>query len=62
MNMASEHWYLRLPAGQIARKENPVDAINRELAELVARGWEPTSMVSLNPSASIYVMLKKVAP
>jgi len=37
-----------------------MDAINRELNELVGRGWEPVSITSPYPNQSIYVMLKKV--
>lgn len=35
-----EYWMLKLPAGRVLRGETDMDAINRELAELVGRGWE----------------------
>ena len=41
--MASEFWYIELPTGKSLRGELPVDAANRELTELVERGWEPIS-------------------
>ena len=41
--MASEFWYIELPTGKSLRGEFPVDAANRELTELVERGWEPIS-------------------
>lgn len=60
--MAAEYWYLKLPSGAKLRGENEVDAINRELTELVGRGWEPVSIASSAPGLQIGVMLKKVTP
>ncbi|WP_336632857.1 MULTISPECIES: hypothetical protein [unclassified Microbacterium] len=59
--MATEYWYVTLPSGQKARGEQPRDTINRELNELVARGWEPVSVTSAAPSLMIGVMLRKSA-
>ncbi|MBN9153546.1 MAG: hypothetical protein J0J05_06150 [Microbacterium sp.] len=58
--MGTEYWYVHLPSGAKLRGETPMDAINRELNELVGRGWEPVSITSPYPNQSIYVMLKKV--
>lgn len=60
--MGTEHWYVRLPAGAKARGEQPMDTINRELGELIERGWEPVSILSTAPTMYICVMLKKVTP
>jgi hypothetical protein len=57
--MGSEYWYVRLPAGAKMRGEQPMDTINRELNELVDRGWEPISVSSTAPTMMICVMLKK---
>jgi hypothetical protein len=59
--MATEYWYVKLPAGAKMRGEQPTDTINRELAEMVGRGWEPMSVLSNAPSLAIYVMFKKEA-
>jgi len=39
-----DFWYLSLPSGARERKESFDDAVNRELEELVLRGWEPLSV------------------
>jgi len=39
----AEFWYIELPNGKSLRGETPEDAANRELTELVGRGWEPIS-------------------
>lgn len=59
--MATEYWYLQLPTGQALRGERPADTINRELQELVARGWEPVTMTA---TASLYaaIIFKKETP
>jgi hypothetical protein len=41
--MASEFWYIELPTGKTLRGEGHIEAANRELTELVERGWEPIS-------------------
>lgn len=60
--MASEYWYVKLPAGAKARGEQPMDTINRELTELVERGWEPISADSTAPTMYTCVMLRKTTP
>lgn len=57
-SMGTEYWYVQLPSGKTLRGERTQDAINRELNELVARGWEPVSMV--DRSLTLGVMFKKV--
>ncbi len=57
--MPFEYWYVGLPSGAKARGETEYDAINRELSELVGRGWEPVTMTSPHPSLKIYVMFRK---
>lgn len=57
--MTDEYWYVKLPSGAKARGEQPMDTINRELAELVSRGWEPVSVTSTAPTMMIGVMFKK---
>ncbi len=37
---ANEYWMITLPAGQRGRNESMDDAINRELTELLERGWD----------------------
>ena len=59
--MAAEYWYVTLPTGKKLKGENERDAINRELTELVARGWEPVTMTSSAPTLMIGVMFKKAA-
>jgi hypothetical protein len=39
----NEFWYIELPTGKTLKGEHPIDAANRELTELVTRGWEPIS-------------------
>jgi len=39
-----DYWYLSMPTGMRERKESLEDAVNRELNELVLRGWEPLSV------------------
>lgn len=42
--MGTDYWYIRLPSGAKATKqEMPQDHINRELSELVSRGWHVVS-------------------
>lgn len=43
------------------RGEEPMVTINRELTELVERGWEPVAIESTAPTLSICVLLKKVS-
>jgi hypothetical protein len=57
--MGNEYWYVALPTGDKLRGEDGPAAINRELAELVARGWEPISITSSAPTMKVGVMLKK---
>lgn len=59
--MADEYWYVTLPTGAKLKGEKERDAINRELAELVDRGWEPVSITSSAPTLMIGVMFKKVS-
>jgi len=35
-----EYWMITLPAGRRERSESMDDAVNRELAELLERGWD----------------------
>lgn len=63
--MSAEYWFLSLPSGQPLRKEPRPDHINRELKELVGRGWEPVSMsvhAQAMPGMSIALMMKKEKP
>lgn len=60
--MATEYSYVRLLAGAKSRGKDAMATINRELTELVGRGWEPISVLSTAPTMMITVMLKKVAP
>jgi hypothetical protein len=60
--MGNEYWYVKLPAGAKARGEQTSDTINRELSELVARGWEPVTMTSPVPTTYICVIFKKETP
>jgi len=36
----NEYWVISLPSGQRLKGEDLIAAMNRELAELAARGWE----------------------
>lgn len=60
--MATENWYLKLPSGAKQRGEQPLDTINRELAELSGRGWEVVSALSTAPTTYLCVVLKKETP
>lgn len=42
--MTTEYWYLQLPTGKALRGERTSETINRELQELVARGWVPVTV------------------
>lgn len=57
--MATEYWYLKLPAGAKGRGEQPMDTINRELAELAERGWDVVTAMTTAPTTYVCVMLKK---
>ncbi len=57
--MESEYWYVTLPSGKKLRGEDERAAINRELGELVARGWEPVSITGAHPAMQIGVMFRK---
>lgn len=57
--MPTEYWYITLPSGKKLRGESERDAINRELNELVERGWEPVSIAGSAPGLQIGVMLRK---
>lgn len=47
--MGIEYWYIRLPSGDKATKhEMPQDHINRELSELVSRGWHVVSHAEMS--------------
>lgn len=54
----AEFWYVKLPSGAKLRGEDERDAINRELNELVERGWEPVSIATASP-LWVGVMLRK---
>jgi len=41
--MTWDFWYIELPTGKTLGGETGFDAANRELGELVDRGWEPIS-------------------
>lgn len=58
-SMPHEYWYVTLPSGAKLRGEDARGAINRELTELVGRGWEPVSIASAAPGMLVGVMLKK---
>lgn len=60
--MANEYWYVTLPTPGTKRfkGESAVDHINRELTELVERGWEPVSIASTAPTMQVAVMLRNV--
>lgn len=61
-DMATENWYLKLPAGAKQRGELPLDTINRELTELAGRGWEVVTALSEAPMTYLCVVLKKETP
>lgn len=58
--MPNEFWYVELPAGntQRARGESVEAHANRELAELVGRGWEPVSVTRSNAIGRIGFLLR----
>lgn len=61
--MKHEYWFLTLPSGAALRKESRNDHINRELTELVERGWEPHQMTVNHPGMpgmSLALMMRKV--
>lgn len=58
--MAFEFWYIRLPtANQRLKGESVEDHANRELAELVGRGWEPISATRPTAIDRIGFLLRK---
>lgn len=61
--MGNEYWYVTLPTpgAKRLRGETATDQMNRELNELVERGWEPISVASSAPGMQIGVMLRKAA-
>ena len=59
--LMNEYWYVTLPSGARLRGEDARTAINRELSELVQRGWEPVSMATEHPTLMVAVLLKKAA-
>jgi hypothetical protein len=57
--MTYEFWYISLPAGQRFRRESEEDAVNRELSELVDRGWEPVNATRPQGIGPIGFLLRK---
>lgn len=60
--VGTEYWYVVLPSGKPLRGENAQATINREMNELVGRGWKPESIASGHPAMQIGVMFKKETP
>jgi hypothetical protein len=60
--MANEFWLVRLPVlgNKRLRNETTNDHMNRELTELVERGWEPISMTMDTVGNSVFLMRKSV--
>jgi hypothetical protein len=58
--MPNEFWVVRLPVpgNKRLRDETPIDHMNRELTELVERGWEPTSMALDTAGNGVFLMRK----
>lgn len=57
--MSYEFWYISLPAGKRLPRESEEDAVNRELSELVARGWEPVDVTRPAPIGPVGFLLRK---
>lgn len=59
--MTFEYWYIELPPmGSVKRKGETIeDHANRDLAELVGRGWEPTSVTRPSNIGRIGFLLRK---
>lgn len=57
--MSYEFWYISLPAGKRLPRESEEDAVNRELSELVARGWEPVNATRPQGIGPIGFLLRK---
>ncbi|WP_159877849.1 hypothetical protein [Plantibacter sp. T3] len=57
--MSYEFWYISLPSGQRFRGESEEDAANRELSELVDRGWEPVNATRPGAIGPIGFLLRK---
>jgi hypothetical protein len=59
--MEFEYWYVVLPTitGKRLKGENPEAHLNRELAELVERGWEPLSISTGNPHSFAGFLMRK---
>jgi hypothetical protein len=62
--MSYEFWYITLPtqAGQRIKGESVEDHANRELGELVERGWEPVSVTRPVNIGAIGFLLRKPKP
>lgn len=61
MTTAYEYWYLTLPTKNARLKgESVEDHANRELSELVERGWEPVSVTRPDVIGAIGFLLRKV--
>jgi len=58
--MANEFWVVRLPVlgNKRLRNETQTDHMNRELTELVDRGWEPVSMTLDTANVGVFLMRK----
>jgi len=58
--MGTQYWYVTLPTpgSRRLKGETATEQMNRELDELVSRGWEPISIASSAPGMQIGVMLK----
>lgn len=61
--MAYKFWYLALPtpSGKRLKGESITDHINRELTEVVERGWEPVSIASSSPLSFSFLLRKPSA-
>jgi len=59
MTGANEYWAILLPAGKLLRGEDHLGAVNRELAELVSRGWQVHSFSRPNLIGPATFLLEK---
>lgn len=57
--MTWDFWYIELPAGAKLRRESIDDAANRELNELVDRGWEPISVTRATSISGVGFLMKR---
>jgi hypothetical protein len=58
--MPNDYWYISLPTSNRRLKGESIDDhANRELAELVGRGWEPISVTRTSDIGRIGFLLRK---